>query len=117
MRKKTLFVMSVGIVLCLAAVDNGEGVAQRGSSASAAAARQQTYATQRAVLEDYCVDCHNDRSRTGNLSIQSLDITKVSEHRREWEKVVRKLRAGMMPPPGADRPDKATYVGFVTWLE
>lgn len=117
MRKKSLFVMVAGPVFCLAAVVFGQTAGQRGRPSSTAAAGPQTYATQRAILEDYCVDCHNDRARTGNLSLQALDVAKVGEHRKEWEKVVRKLRAGMMPPPGIDRPDKTTYVGFVTWLE
>jgi len=117
MRKKSLFVMVAGPVFCLAAVVFGQTAGQRGRPSSTVAAGPQTYATQRAILEDYCVDCHNDRARTGNLSLQALDVAKVGEHRKEWEKVVRKLRAGMMPPPGIDRPDKTAYVGFVTWLE
>lgn len=72
---------------------------------------------QKAVLEEYCQECHNNRARTGNFSLEELDIAHVEKNTREWEKVVRKLRAGMMPPPDQDRPDAKTYLGLVTWLE
>jgi hypothetical protein len=102
------------VVFLLAIVVYGRGGPAGQTAPSPAAA---AYAAQRALLEEYCIECHNDRARTANLSIQSLDISRVAEHRKEWEKIVRKLRAGMMPPPGADRPDKSTYTGFITWLE
>jgi hypothetical protein len=73
--------------------------------------------SQKAVIEKYCQTCHSNRGRLGNLSLEELDISHVEKNTKEWEKVVRKLRAGMMPPPGSDRPDKATYLGLVTWLE
>jgi len=115
MTKKSFFIISAAAVLCFALGVHGQGSGQRGKTSTGAPTP--TYAAQRELVDEYCVECHNDRARTGNLSLQSLDITRVADHRSEWEKVVRKLRAGMMPPPGADRPDKATYVGFVTWLE
>ena len=54
---------------------------------------------QRALLDRYCVTCHNDRLKTANLSLQSADLTQVPDHAELWEKVIRKLRAGVMPPP------------------
>jgi hypothetical protein len=71
----------------------------------------------RALLDKYCVTCHNDRLKTANLSLQNADLTKVGEHADLWEKVVRKLRAGVMPPPDLPRPALADYEGLRDWLE
>jgi hypothetical protein len=71
----------------------------------------------RALLDKYCVTCHNDRLKTANLSLQGLDLTKVADHADLWEKVVRKLRAGVMPPPDMPRPALAEYDGLRDWLE
>jgi hypothetical protein len=74
-------------------------------------------ATQRALLDKYCVTCHSDRLKTANLSLQGLDLTNVGEHAELWEKVIRKLRAGVMPPPDLPRPPLAEYEGLRDWLE
>lgn len=74
-------------------------------------------ATEHAVLDQYCVMCHNDTAKRGGLSLQSADLTHVGHNPELWEKVVRKLRAGMMPPAGARRPDGATYETLTVWLE
>ena len=74
-------------------------------------------ATERALLDRYCVTCHNDKTRTANFSLQNLDLATVGDHAELWEKVVRKLRAGLMPPPGVRRPSLAEYEGLRNWLE
>ena len=71
----------------------------------------------RALLDQYCVTCHSDRLKTANLSLQGLDLAKVSDHAELWEKVIRKLRAGVMPPPDLPRPSLAEYDGLRDWLE
>jgi hypothetical protein len=71
----------------------------------------------RALLDQYCVTCHNDRAKTANLSLQGLDLGAVGEHAELWEKVVRKLRAGVMPPPDLPRPPLPEYQGLRDWLE
>jgi mono/diheme cytochrome c family protein len=76
-----------------------------------------TAATQRALLDQYCVTCHNDRLKTANLSLEKLDLTTAGDHSELWEKVIRKLRAGVMPPPGMRRPPTAEYEGLRDWLE
>ena len=73
--------------------------------------------TQRALLDKYCVSCHNERLKTANLSLQNIDLTSIGEHAELWEKVVRKLRAGVMPPPDLPRPSLAEYDGLRDWLE
>ena len=71
----------------------------------------------RALLDRYCVTCHNDRLKTANLSLQGLDLTKVPERADLWEKVIRKLRAGVMPPPDVPRPALVEYDGLRDFLE
>src|SRR5215472_12461154 len=82
-------------------------------------ARTQTsdVSTQRAVLDEYCVICHNKTAKTANLMLDQLDLAHLGDHAEIGEKVVRKLRAGMMPPSGMDRPDAATRDALITWLE
>src|SRR5205814_309416 len=72
---------------------------------------------QRTLLDRYCVTCHNDRLKTANLSLQGLDLTKVDDQAELWEKVIRKLRAGVMPPPDVARPPLADYEALRDWLE
>ena len=74
-------------------------------------------ATQRALLDKYCVSCHSERLKTGGLNLQTIDTNKVGSNAEIWEKVAEKLRGGMMPPPGMPRPDNAALMGFVTWTE
>jgi mono/diheme cytochrome c family protein len=74
-------------------------------------------AQQGAVLKQYCFTCHNDRLQTGDLSLESLDLANLSAHAETWEKVVRRLRTGSMPPVGVRRPDQAGYDGLIGWLE
>src|ERR1043165_9771440 len=69
------------------------------------------------VLNQYCVSCHNERLKTAGLVLENLDLTQVPQHADVWEKVVRKLRSGMMPPQGSPRPDGATTDGLASWLE
>jgi len=70
-----------------------------------------------AVLQRTCVACHNDRRLTGNLSLQSFDVAMAPEQAPTAEKVIVKLRAGMMPPPGRSRPGGDTLLVLVETLE
>jgi mono/diheme cytochrome c family protein len=71
----------------------------------------------RAVLDRYCVSCHNDRARTGGLALDRMDLGQVPAGAEVWEKVVRKVRSGMMPPPGLPRPDDSVRKALASWLE
>jgi hypothetical protein len=62
----------------------------------------------RATLDRYCATCHNQRTRAGGLALDVLDVAGADREAQTWEKVVRKVRTGMMPPGGAPRPDRAT---------
>ena len=72
---------------------------------------------QRELLDRYCVTCHNGRMRTAGLALDEHDVTAVAAAPAVWETVVRKLRAGAMPPSPRPRPDAAAYERFVGWLE
>jgi len=87
------------------------------AQASAAPLSAAAAAKQKEVLDYYCMECHSKAAHSGGLAIEALDVANVGQNRKEWEKVVKKLRAGMMPPVGQERPDPATYKGFITWLE
>src|SRR3954470_9218635 len=69
------------------------------------------------LLRTYCVTCHNDRLKTGGLALDPSDLPHVANRPEVWEKVVRKLRAGLMPPAGAPRPERVAYESLTGWLE
>lgn len=71
----------------------------------------------RAVVDQYCITCHNDALRTAGLSLQAVDINRVGEGAAIWEKVLRKLKVRTMPPSGMPRPDVDTYEAFAGFLE
>jgi len=71
----------------------------------------------RAVLDRYCVTCHNARLRTAALQLDTADVANPAGSAAVWEKVLHKLRTREMPPPGAPRPEPATYEALATYLE
>jgi hypothetical protein len=75
---------------------------------------------EQALLNQYCVTCHSERLKTGNLVLEKLDPAHAADGEgtsETWEKVIRKVRAGMMPPAGAPRPDRKTLDAFAVSLE
>ncbi len=74
-------------------------------------------AAQKALVDTYCVTCHSDRAKTGGLTLQNADFEHTPNGAATWEKVIRKLRGGMMPPVGMPRPDAASLDGLVSYLE
>ena len=64
-----------------------------------------------ALVTQYCVTCHNARLKTGGLVLDGLDLARLPDHAEVWEKVVRKVRAGVMPPQGVRRPEPAALAG------
>jgi mono/diheme cytochrome c family protein len=74
----------------------------------------------KALFDRYCLTCHTQRLKergTVPIALDTLDLTQVGANAATWEKVVLKMRAGLMPPAGAPRPDKAAHDAFATWLE
>jgi hypothetical protein len=72
-----------------------------------------------AVVKRYCLGCHNDKRKdsAGGLSLQTFDVSKAADQAAVAEKMIVKLQAGMMPPPGASRPDATTYAALIRAIE
>jgi Protein of unknown function (DUF1592)/Protein of unknown function (DUF1588)/Protein of unknown function (DUF1585)/Protein of unknown function (DUF1587)/Protein of unknown function (DUF1595)/Planctomycete cytochrome C len=84
---------------------------------SAFSALAESSASPRAVIDQYCVACHNQKYKVGGLALDAVDLSHPGENSEILEKVIRKLRAGMMPPIGSKRPDAAAYESLVASLE
>jgi mono/diheme cytochrome c family protein len=101
-----------------------EGRAQSASSTPEPAKPQTAGVTpaspQRALIDQYCLGCHSDRIKSGGLALSALNLDAVDQNAQSAEiaeKVIRKLRGGLMPPAGARRPDRQSAAAFVSWLE
>lgn len=100
---------------------------------AAESVHQSVSASNRALLDQYCVICHNQavvnslatsneglqttQLRNLGLTLDTEDVSDLAANPKVWEKVIKKLRVGVMPPPNYPRPDKVRYDGFRTWLE
>ena len=105
-----------GVVLAAAVTDAKRPAAPAPATAAPATAPDDA-SRYKALLTRYCVSCHNTSRATAGLAFNSLDLNKVDQNAPTMEKVVRKLRGRMMPPPGLPRPDEATTDAFVAWME
>src|SRR5258708_7240055 len=73
--------------------------------------------SQRQFLDRYCATCHNERLKIGGLSLAQVDLSKIGAQPELWEKVVRKLHTGVMPPPNVPQPSEIDRRTIVTWLD
>jgi mono/diheme cytochrome c family protein len=80
-------------------------------------AQQSSAAQHRALVNQYCITCHNEKLKTGDLMLDKLDLEHVGAQAETWEKVARKVRAGLMPPAGAPRPQRAALAAFASAVE
>jgi len=94
--RKSLILMAAGLAL---------GIGARGQDA------------QKAVVNRYCAGCHNEKLKSGNFSWSKIDVAHVDQSAEETERAIRMLHAGMMPPPGAPRPDAAATNTLISYLE
>src|SRR5690348_623600 len=78
---------------------------------------QSAAANPRAFLDAHCIACHNQKLRTAGLALDNLDAARPSANAEVWERVIAKLRAGSMPPPGIPRPAPAAYRAVAGALE
>jgi hypothetical protein len=85
--------------------------------ASASDASSTIAAADRGVVDKYCVSCHNQRLKTSGLALDTAELSDVAAHPEVWEKVIRKVGAGMMPPAGVPRPDDAAKRALISRLE
>jgi len=107
---KLFGVVAIAIVLVLASV----GAASQRSATPAAAS---TPASRKALLDQYCVTCHNVDDKVAGITFDTMDLSRIAKDGDVWEKAIKKLKGGMMPPPGAKQPDRAAALGFASWLE
>ena len=84
---------------------------------SSSASSASSFVGRKALVDDYCVTCHNDDMRIGNFSLETVDLTAPGSYAEPLEKVALKLRAGMMPPAGMPRPDAADLEAFIADIE
>ncbi len=105
------------VPLALVAAVSGAVWAAPARAAGPARQAAPAAAPNRALLDQYCVTCHNARAKVGGFVLEGLDPSKAGEASETWEKVVRKLRAGMMPPPGRPRADEPAVSAFVSAVE
>ena len=84
---------------------------------TASYAQQKIVTEQRALLNRYCVTCHNEKLQTAGLTLDQLDLEDLGAEAKTWEKVVKKLRASQMPPSGAPRPTDPVLASLVDYLE
>jgi Protein of unknown function (DUF1592)/Protein of unknown function (DUF1588)/Protein of unknown function (DUF1587)/Protein of unknown function (DUF1585)/Protein of unknown function (DUF1595)/Cytochrome C oxidase, cbb3-type, subunit III len=88
-----------------------------GSSLAYAQSAPVSASPHRALLDKYCIGCHSDRAKTGGLTLEKIDVSNVPANAETWEKVIRKLSVGAMPPSGMPKPSPADVRSFVTYLE
>ena len=140
--KRALVAVAAGMVVTAGSGLGAKNLAGSGPSsstapavsaqASARGAAESDAARHRAVFDQYCVTCHNDALVSGaddarsplvaqlcaaGISLDTMSLADIARDAADWERVVRKLRAGVMPPAGRPRPDEATLDALVAWLE
>src|SRR5687768_3663447 len=116
MRRASIYLFCAGWVVAVASVGLRAG---NPSAQQAPSPPRQALApgSEQALIKQYCMGCHNARAAIGGLSLEGLEPTAAGSHSDLWEKVIMKLRGGMMPPAGMPRPDEATLQGFAASLE
>ena len=112
--RRPVWLVGMFVLAWLAAVALPAGSASAQAPPGPASSAAEDYS---AVLQRYCVTCHNERLRAAGLALDQVDVAHAAAMPQVWEKVVQKLRSRTMPPPRRPRPDDATYDGFATWLE
>jgi mono/diheme cytochrome c family protein len=115
-------IAALAVLLCLVGTGHLQSAGQAASPGPAPQpAGLQTsgasVATRQALINQYCLGCHSDRVKAGGLALSELNLDAVGQHAEMAEKVIRKLRGGLMPPAGARRPDRQSAAELVSWLE
>src|SRR5215467_3097361 len=103
-------VLILGVLLAASSALTDAPQAQRAAAPGAVG-------TVGAVIDQYCVNCHNSDDRVAGLVLDPADLSRVSSKPELWEKVIQKLRSGSMPPAGSPRPDAKTYDTVASYLE
>ena len=117
MNRQAVALLVPGLLCTALVLRAGEPAARTSEPRTASEALALSVQQQNDVIETYCVDCHNDQTLKGRLSLEHFDAAKAADKADVAEKIIRKLRTGMMPPKSADQPDRATRMALVTALE
>ena len=116
MKMKRYVVAATAIALAMVSTGS-PGLRAAGPQASTQTAVPAAIAPYKATIDQYCVTCHNQRTKTAGLALDTMDLTKLSEHADTWEKAIMKLRGHLMPPPNARQPEPVATESLITWLE
>ena len=111
--RRPLRLVLAGLAAALSLSVQGELRAQQGNAASAGASPALDH---RQFLDRYCTTCHDQRLKTGGLSLEQVDVSRPAAQPELWEKVIRKLHTGLMPPPHAPQPSRPDRSAMLTWL-
>ena len=112
---RSVWVGLVAWIIVLASVaSQGQSPSATPSSSASAAAASEPHG---ALINQYCVSCHNQRARTGGVALDTLSLSNIPTDAETWEKVIRKVRGGQMPPAGMPRPPQAALDALVVHLE
>ncbi|MBI4471745.1 MAG: DUF1592 domain-containing protein [Acidobacteria bacterium] len=113
MKKKSIALL-IAVVCLVAASDQ---FAQQAQPQQAMASEMMPLEAQTALLRQYCQGCHNDTARRGNMTLTGLDLTRVDQNAELAEKIIKKLKTGLMPPASSRRPERAALDSFVHTFE
>lgn len=107
----------LGTLLVVGSTGTGLAVGPDGTDAATSHFQPLTADETNEIIDQYCARCHSDRRMRGNLSLEGFDAASAHEQAEIAERMIRKMRAGMMPPPGSRRPEEAVLTGVVLQLE
>jgi mono/diheme cytochrome c family protein len=107
-----IVVASIAVV-----ISSDQSSARPAAAQNPAASAASTPTSPRALVDKYCITCHSQKARTAGLDLETMDLSAAGSNGEAFEKIILKLRAGSMPPPGQPRPDAATYRAMATTME
>src|SRR5579863_3826329 len=111
--KRFLYASALVVLIASVAVLQNRAVGQTPATTATASGPDQY----RAMVNTYCVGCHSTRAKTGGLALEGLDLQAAADNAQIWEKVLRKLRGRLMPPPGSPQPEQKDIDSFSAWME
>src|SRR5437899_1053929 len=112
-----VFLIGAWLVAAAGSLRAAAPAQQPAASASAASPSTAPASPARPVVEKYCYGCHNQTRQTAGLALDTADAEHVGANAEVWERVIRKLRMGTMPPAGMPRPDQPTYRSVIAYME
>jgi mono/diheme cytochrome c family protein len=114
--KQTLLSAFVAFIVAAASVA-GDSQAPGSNPPAARVASPSATPPSAVLVTQYCVTCHSARAKAGGLALDPSELTQIDGHAETWEKVIRKVQTGMMPPSGSPRPARAVLEAFVASLQ